>query len=724
MTTEYTPSNEIADEQFEEIPLCREPSSIRDLQYLYGYLNQLGQDTTDWPVDKEYIPYLTPEEVDELVGGHRNLVFLDFKIDPDQKTVRLLGATIESLDQWFLNRLAYSYYYPGKSVDHSITLKTGDNSPKQVAHYHTPRIIESWPQQEGVQKALEEHEERWIVDGIADVAGTAKLEETQNTIQRKLRNRVVGEDHSTVDTQRHLISVRFTQASTREYAQTLSREEWSYPAEVDVLLDSMASRRKNKWATKNKSNSEGRGACYVLGGEDRTLYGMASDPLYLYTGNRKSWMPRFNRDESSSIHPISGEAAKYIEHSQPLMEAASRTVNGGRLYQLPLITGEQTPDVLRSLYKILHEAKKQARESTDEEYSNTIDTFYQTLKNDPEIGNGVAKNLKFWTLFIVSEKAALKHAMAECRGTSILHHVNVADAATETATEMRNSGQFYLVDEMEFADPDANHLERVSTLQYFLNTTSNESAEEGNIDANSPALTYYANLFNGEQISLSSLIKEYAREIGNEYDPDGEYPLPDWLILEQFAQLQTLDRAGLLNIDLDTEETDTNNRLYNQTTKPTMSSDTESKAQTIAKAESDAFNRFINDHQLLADNEERRASFTLGALITTIARYQKSNGKNPITDRVNPKGITKYNFQSRTTDMLELVNTYSSVEGKVMRYSTLTKQLCDDLSHRTPNNWSLKNEDIQYHVALGMAFGAQYHGPDIEEPSDDDPTSE
>lgn len=707
--TEYRPPSDLTDSELEAIALDREPSSIRDLQYLYGGLYQLGVDTADWPIEDKYAPHLTPGVVKDLVGTPNSLVFIDIQIDADARSVTPLGVSATALDEWYLQRIAYAHYDASRGVDHSITQRTGENTPEKVANFHLERVLEKWSGEDGVSDIVDAHQDGWLINALAEIPGTDAMDGLQSQALQELD----GEQH-------RLVSARFTTAPQTDYDSItgVPREDWTYPADWEVLSEALVERRKHKWESKNDANARGSGAGYVLGGDTDT-FGMTPDPLNLFTGKKRAWMPRFDRDEAANIHPISPDAATYIEYSGEFTDVAYRKVNGGRFYHLPYLRGEQTPEKLRSLYALLWNARTVQNQKDADDRNATIEMFYRTAAENPTISENIINNLAFWSLYLTYGGTATRvRTMAEVRGSDIIQHVDVADIADGVATQLADDAYLRTSDEMPFANPSTNKLQYVSKPGYFLNTVPSPPSDEDDKNTNSPAFVFYQKLLSGTSISLVRLLQAYVDKLDEEYDPtDDRYPLPTWRLTEQYAQLQTLQQADLLTVDIP--------RTPESPTSPTSTrpmTDAPSTPANRAAAESQAYREFIDNHALLADHTERRAAFTLGVLITTIAGYQRSEGKNPLTASLGPKSITKQNFKTHTTDLLDLVNTYGAENNQVMRYHELTGQLSDDLSHADPTNWELATADIQWHISLGMGFGAQYHGSHADA-TDSEPTT-
>jgi CRISPR-associated protein Cas8b/Csh1 subtype I-B len=229
------------------------------------------------------------------------------------------------------------------------------------------------------------------------------------------------------------------------------------------------------------------------------------------------------------------------------------------------------------------------------------------------------------------------------------------------------------------------------------------------------------------KIPLSKLLDTYIDRIDEDYEQDGEdnRRVPSLKIIQQFTQLITLGRAGLLDIDipemdlegnqpytLNTSDNDQQNEtpdsITNEDTTEPMS-DNNTSAQERAKAETEAFEKMINEQPALKDSPSRRAAFTLGSLITTVSGHQKSIETKPLNSRLKPTTISKHNFEEYVTEVLDLINTYAASNNQVWKYQTQTSQLTEDLTEISPDEWDLSSSDIQYHIALGMAFGAESH---------------
>lgn len=710
MSEDPIPPGEITDEELTELALDREPSSIRDLQYLYGGLYQIGVDRSDWPIDPAFASHLTPSEADDLVDEPNSLVLVDISTNKSQ--LKPLGITATTLDSWYLHHLAYAKYDSNRGADHSITQRTGENSSEKVAEFHLDTVLKRWPEEDVIKTALKSSSDGWILQSLPTIVETDEYEE----LKEEIRTQLDGESH-------RLVSVRFTEKTTDEYEGLtgIPREEWQYPAEITAHTNALVERRKHKWATKNNANSRGEGAGYVLGSTTGETYGATPDPLNLFTAKKRAWLPGFDSDQVANVHPISPDAGTYIEYSGMFTDVAYRKSNGGRLYHLPYFKGEQTPEKLRTLYALLWNARTSGQ-GNEANGGSKIEQFYRSIDENPNIPTEQAKNLVFWSLYITYAGTATRvRAMAETRGTGILQHLDTAAEAADVASSIWRSNALWTHEKMDFANPDANHLQYVTNPSYFFETTPTPPADKDDVNTNMPAFTFYNQFLSGITISCRQLLSSYVKKLDQKYrdnlEQGKQHPLPTWTTVAQYAQLRTLDRSNLLNNDLENGSTDTHH-IY------TQMPDTEATpTKSIAEREAQAYTEFIETHDLLKNNPQRRAAFTLGALITTLASYQQSKGRSPLTNRLGPRAITKQNLASHSTEILDLVNTYAAENGQVMRYQNLTTPLADDLSHSAPPTWDLSTEDLQWHISLGMAFGAEYHGPEKTDTADSEATT-
>jgi len=524
--------------------------------------------------------------------------------------------------------------------------------------------------------------------------------------------------------------------------------QWLYPADIDVLLEAMKAQRTGKFRTKNqqdalgKGDASGRAAGYVRSEQVQDVYGQGDIPLSLTTGKKRAWMPNLNRGQSTTAHPFTGETLSVVSKSEPILDGCKQSA-GLSIYHFPYFAGEQTVEKMRYLYTLMWDAYQQSERDKESDSDDggritttPIQRFYKRLTDEVEAENpseedSIADTLRFWTINIVHYQDKRKRAIAEAAGMSALRAVDVAQAATSVATDLSNSRLFQTYSSWDFNNPETDFLAQITSPYYFISTTVT-TTDEDEVDANEPGYAFYQQLLRDEPISLSQLLEAYVSHIDDRYDQsaDDGRRVPILHIIEQFAQLATLGRSGLLEVDIpsvsdtvdpyavpvetDEQSTDTiTDTMTDEDDNPDDNDKGDSKPtpKERAIAEKEAYNRMITEQPVLSESPSRRAVFTLGSLITTVSGYQAAKGTKPLNSRLNPTTITKHNIQEYVTDVLEQINTYATAEGgaNIWKYETQTSQLAEDLTVKPVAEWELSSADIQYHLSLGMAFGAQRH---------------
>lgn len=737
----YKPVEEVSDERFEDalLPEGRPPSSIADIQYLYGQFVLIGQELrVDHSLTPDQQAALTLREAEEFVNSEQTVVYLDLELDADAETLTPTGTTVSILTRWHLEKTAFSHYDAGRAVDHSITQRTGKSTkPSTVASSQLEKVTRRWADEDSIAPLAEEHEDGWIISELQSLHAYDEIDEIAAGLEEQL-------------TDRHyrLISIRFHTGSPQ-----MEKTEWTYPADMDVLLDAMMARREHKWATKNNCDSAGEATGYVRSDlSNQTVYGMGTDPLSLYTGKKRAWMPRLNRDESAANHPLSDTVTKKLAAASPLLDACSQP-HGLSLYHFPHFVGEQNVEKMRWLYQLLWETyvdRQQHEEDTedgnDEPTWNTIENFYAACQSG-DVPDHLVQSLSVWSVAIQNYQADRKRALAEVKQGSIPRYIDSAATASDVAADLGNSGIFETY-EWEFASPDTDFLPLLTSPRYFFETTVTKT-DEDDVDANQPGYRFYRQLLADDNISVSELLDAYIEEIDDRYrsnlEDGADYPVPSYRLIQQFTQLCVLGRANSLNIDIPVKvASDEHAKSDNSTSSAqpyqiptaavvghetaaatimTQDNDTDtapSDAKNRAEAEEQAYQAMIEQQPVLSDSPARRAAFTLGSLITTVSGHQRGRDVQPLSAKLSPSTISKHNFEEYVTEVIELINRYATADNKQWRYTAQTSQLTEDLTATPPDEWRLSTSDVQYHIALGMAFGAERHDASSETVEDVD----
>ena len=106
----------------------------------------------------------------------------------------------------------------------------------------------------------------------------------------------------------------------------------------------------------------------------------------------------------------------------------------------------------------------------------------------------------------------------------------------------------------------------------------------------------------------------------------------------------------------------------------------------------DRLAQFIDSHPALAEDEERRAAFLLGALVGRVAAYQNRRGISRTVIRQHPiDAMTRRRISTTLNKVLEKNAHYSEKDekaGMLMNDRYITR-LSDIVNRRTPEEWSL-----------------------------------
>lgn len=743
MENEYRHIDDIDDSEFEELilPAGRKPGSLSDIQYIYGKIAELGYESTEYIAPKEYRPFLTPMKASEVINQEQGVIYLDVVLSRAKRSIIPVGSTVTTGSKEHIDRCAYSKYQAKRGTDHSIsqlTSKTSGISTEKSSYrdftYITDNMLDMvtrrWADGEHIKEARDKHKDGWIIDEIGSLHESERMENIKKELKEKLN------ENDTKNITR-IVSIRFYESD--EAVDTLNlpgdtdHETWTYPVEVDVLLEAVKSRQEGKYRTKNSSNAKGTSAGYVESETVQPVCGMGEHPLSLYTGKKRAWMPHLNRDLSTATHPYTAKTLCTISRSESLLEVCTQTA-GLSIYHLPYFGGEQTVTKMKALYGLLWDTYTRANQREDQDDNKNLDRiqqFYKRIQEDVDanvVPQEIAKSLKFWTVSIVNYQADRKRAINEVKGGNVLSYVDTAKHATNVARDLSATNLFKTYN-WDFATPETNFLTQITSPYWFINTTVT-TTDEDDVDANEPGYALYNKLLRNEPIRLSQLLDAYVDHIEQKYDAseDDGRRVPTLQIIQQLAQLTTLCRSGLLEPDIpevadnsetysiptteDINEVDKTNTMTNTTGDSTDSDDEgkiTSKQRAIAAKE--AYEKMISEQAVLSESPSRRAVFTLGSLITTVSGHQASKGTETLNSRLSPTTITKHNVEDYVTEVLNLINTYATAENgsNVWKYETQTTQLTKDLTEKPVDEWKLSSSDIQYHISLGMAFGAQIH---------------
>jgi len=372
------------DDLIEQRLLDRPVTSLRDVQYTYGVLDDLVA-----PVDHEYATFLTPAQFEGQVDmddeedkqGRVIVAYVDLS-KPDEPS--LDGVEPVKYRKSLRPKLAHARKSSYWKRDFSITFQTGDGAgTDRLADYMEYRFTE-WPAQV----------EPETVEGLTDDSGRTIVEALEK----------LGEDAETMETLRErvleidpdppvLMTVR---------ARVDENGDYLWPGEIDVFNDLLKYRKTVDYreSKQHKGMSAGSGSATASGsgidmvtGESSELVGMAEDPLNYYRVKQVECFPGMHIENSWLSHPVSAETALLIENSDDLIDACGSSRGRFTVYYLPYLTGEMTADDARLLNAILTDIGDGVTDGS------VLRHFYDQTSGE-DGGEGYRRRLRFHTVVL------------------------------------------------------------------------------------------------------------------------------------------------------------------------------------------------------------------------------------------------------------------------------------------------------------------------------------
>jgi CRISPR-associated protein Cas8b/Csh1 subtype I-B len=249
---------------------------------------------------------------------------------------------------------------------------------------------------------------------------------------------------------------------------------------------------------------------------------------------------------------------------------------------------------------------------------------------------------------------------------------------------------------------------------YFESTFRHQGADENEDDHGTSDIRAEATsaaVTPGGHIDPDWLVAQYVPRLVSEQREmfsEGEGELPDSLLTRQYAQMQALALAGILDSSSDDPRTEAvPTEIMNE--------------QHDFSDRDERLEQFIDSHPALAEDEERQAAFLLGALVGRIAAYQTGLDLSRTVIRQHPiDAMTRRRFSTSLSKILQKNAVYSADDenaGIIMNDRYVTR-LNDIVNRRPPEEWSISTDDLRMHYGLGLTYGkndGSVDGDDEEE---------
>jgi len=664
------------DDELESLLLDRPVTSLRDIQYLYGSLYLLATSG----VGNER--YYTPDDADKVVedGSDDNLISIKVDVQGDEPTFE--GVSIQQFRPELTSKLGYSRKDTSRGAEFSLTFRTaGGKFPEEIAGYVDSPFL-AWSEEDHVQKVATEHSDGHLIQSLDTLNQDT---ETVSEIKDEISGRLEGK-------RRAFLTVKLRRDED---------EGWLWPGEIDVFNKAMRARLNAGMRSKNQTDmSEGIGVDMVTGESDQVLVGLMDDPLRYFLSRQLEKFPNLDGEEAWRNHAVSENTAFVIQNSTSLLDACGHSMFGVKLYTIPYFSEPTTPEMAKELYRLLVDAK------TNDETT----VFERALELPDDYG------LRFYVTVVDKVQSKRNNVVSDARSVTEYLPKELGDARN---TVLRSdSGYFRKKDQTDGVSVQKESSDSSDENEYWdtLNPSKNfasvffggsflhETLPQVDLSVGDPRSRMLTKIFGGEAVSVDELLKGYVERICD----DGGESFPSMTVMAQYVQLSTLAATDLLTFADDTYKPLTTAPHYMTTDSNTANDGEQAENdQTSTEARKEAFQAFLDDHAALSESPERRAVFSLGALIGHLSRYQDVS--QTMADKYPVSNVTMMSLPRITAKTIDKTQVYSSQNqyDGVMFQEVLT-ELSDTMSHEKINDWELSLPDIKFHYSLGLAYGLGY----------------
>jgi hypothetical protein len=697
-------ASEDADD-IENIFLDRPIASLYDVAYLYGKLHALNTAKQyDVPIDDRYVERMTHEsrtgyyeqEVGlfsvllDLTGDSPTLgkaAELDERPDDDASPF-----VAESLDREKMLRVGFSRQ-GSRAAGHNMSLAHDVSKSSEDCVKYVRQLFDRWSASDSVADVAEDHDDGWILDDLREVGENSDLMDTiEDGVINAIRE-TFGDEFSGV------LSVRLKLPDADGYV---------YPGEVEVLNEAMRYRwvekRMRSYSEADDASGDGRG---LITGDTDEVFGLSDSPLQRYKGKMAEKFPNLVVDESWQQRPLTAEAAFAVTSGAPLLENFVQILGEDTAaYYVPYVP-EPTVEQAVALYELAMEAADNSGAAVgviEDAATDPVNLLYDDLQIHYVAAYTPGNKRKF-----IEEEPCVDpnrfRAIQDAHTKVLTAGLVAPDGDSPPLFPSPPYGR--LTDDgddeqgSKYLRTNAPVVTGVLTGGYFQSTFRHQSTDEDRDDHGTTDLraeaTSTALAYDG-QMDMDWLLAQYVPRLISEQRSafeDGN-ELPESLLTRQYVQMQALARAGVLG---DASSDDPR----------TIPASTETMSDTTDFSDrDDRLEQFIDSHPALADDEERRAAFLLGALVGRVAAYQSLNGISRTVIRQHPiDAMTRRRISTTLGKVLEKNAHYSDDDenaGMLMN-DRYVMRLNDILNRRTPEEWSLSTDDLRMHYGLGLTYG-------------------
>nr|WP_206539070.1 TM1802 family CRISPR-associated protein [Natrinema salifodinae] len=693
-------------EAIEEILLDRSMASLYDVAYLYGKLHTLNAVRAYYvPASERHIEHMTHESRQDYYDQEVGLISVLVDLTGDEPSFGTATETdggtgdtmfvAESLDREKMLRVGFSRQ-PSRTSGHNMSI-AHDASEKDASKCpgYLEKMFSSWAQSDPVVDVADEHPDGWVLEQLATIGDDNDLIDQLVDAEEFVQN-TFGDEFSGV------VSLKLRLPETDGYV---------YPGEVDVVNEATRQRwiakQMREYSEAKDSTGESRG---LVTGEDGEVFGMSDSPLQRYQGKMAEAFPNLDPDESWRNRPLTLDATFAVLSGTLLLENFVQILGEDTTaYYVPYVPNPTVEQAV-ALYELAMDAADNSGAAVsvvEDAATNPINPLYDDLQIHYVASYTPGNKRKF----IEEEPCvdpkrirAIQEEQTEVLRGSLLTpdqsggpplypsppYGRLADNGDE------DQGSKYL-------RPENNTvvITGVLTGGYFQSTFRHQSTDEDKDDHGTTDIRAEAtstSLASDGHIDPDWLLKQYVprliSEQRNAFEEGNE--LPESLLTRQYVQMQALARAGILG----------NASSDDPRTIP-ISEETMTQTTDFSDRD-DRLEQFIDSHPALAEDEERRAAFLLGALVGRVAAYQSRKGISRTVIRQHSiDAMTRRRFTATLSKVLEKNAHYSdnSESAGMLMNDRYIERLNDIVHRRPPEEWSLSTDDLRMHYGLGLTYG-------------------
>lgn len=719
---------------FELVPE-RRIASLYDVSVLYAACNLYDKFTSDlvnWDVSPEALQSMTPLEKADLLTPEKDNSFIAAQVDLSGEKPKLGDppVVIENYTEEVMYRVGYMARdgKAGRKTDYSLVNHTGSSKKDIIDIAHDEwanRFLrgrfERWPFSDAATTVIENgHDENGVIEALCTLG---QDEEKMETIEEVLI------DKANFDKTEAMVGVKVKLDADSDYL---------YPGQIPALNKvGLQQRYEHIRDGLSVSGASGEGVGFVSG-EAGTVLGGSTGILNQYSKKHVGRFPDLNASESWRARPLREQQAVAVSDFGNIVDQFYQSVNGVRIYYFPYPRDPMTPDLFKRFYsdvyepllsadddiaaleRILTGARDSKGDAEDVGSSALAAALDELNEGDDEDGNETSAYeifeekdawLHVYGLFHVASTNPSRTFVDE-PSISLRALAELSDESDRVVESLSGSSLFgTMVAKMDSLSR-GQIPRRVLQGRFFNQTTSKTPDEEENrastfaATADDALFSRDAKLLRGESIAPGPLLTDYVDRIvkeerngeGNNDDSDYWRWAPIWTILNQYAQVATLEHAEFLKLETILSDG------FADFSGMELNDDYDSRDERLQA--------FLDSHAIL-NTEAAQAVFLTGGLIArvTATQHQKQISSKMV-EQHPVSSVTKQSLLRVAHQSIEKNETYEQMDDQGQLNRRYTDRLPDVMLKTNPTDWDLTETEVKWLYSLGIAYGKQDHSLD------------